>query len=88
MDRIYRRNLIYKMQTVNGRIILMGNREAFEMNAVAEFVWKMLDGNRTLRQICDSVKQNFAEAEEAVSLENDIVSFLEEMERAGVVLKV
>ena len=53
------------------------------MNDVGSEIWKLCDGKHTIRQIVDSITQNFDVS--VRQAEKDVLSFLRELEEANLV---
>ena len=58
----------------------------FSLDHVAEYIWQQLDGEKSLKQICDGVLDIFdVEKDEA---ESDISEFICELSEAGLIVEV
>jgi hypothetical protein len=55
----------------------------FTLNEVGAMIWRLIDGQKSGRQLAEAVKHEYhAEAEEA---EDDVVDFLQSLEDAGLI---
>ena len=55
----------------------------FTLNEVGAMIWRLIDGQKTGRQLAEAVKNEYhVEAEEA---EDDVVDFLRSLEKAGLI---
>jgi hypothetical protein len=55
----------------------------YNLNEVGAFIWKLIDGRTSLRQIVDAVRAEFEVAPE--DAEQDTVQFITALEGAGVI---
>jgi hypothetical protein len=57
----------------------------FALNAVAEYIWDRIDGNRMLRDIRNDVLSNFAVDRE--DAENDIRDFISRLKKENLIVE-
>jgi hypothetical protein len=55
----------------------------YNLNEVGGFIWKLIDGQTSLRQIVDAVRAEFEVAPE--DAENDTLQFITALEEAGMI---
>jgi hypothetical protein len=55
------------------------------LNAVGEHIWGLLDGRRTVAEICDDVSENFDV--DVATAHKDVAEFLDDLEDAGLVTR-
>ncbi len=60
--------------------------KVFTLNAVAEWVWETLDGQRTSAELCDGLVARFAVARPTA--EADLAGLLEKLETTGLIERV
>jgi hypothetical protein len=93
LGTVYRRNTDVIGRQVLGETLLVPIRgeladlqRIFALNAVAEHIWSMLDGEHDLAAVRDSVVDRFEV--EPVEAEADVTEFVEQLSAAGLIAKV
>ncbi len=72
-----------RVRTMRGKTFVAGPREARELDETAAFIWRMLDGTRTVQQIAEAVCAEYAvDAGTAVT---DVTELVTELIGCGVV---
>ena len=56
--------------------------ELYTLNETGQAIWQMLDGQRTLGDVVEALKQEFEG--DAAALESDVLGFAAEMTRRGI----
>jgi methyltransferase-like protein len=69
---------------IRGKLADMQN--IFAVNAVAEFIWERMDGQRTLDQIAREVAEHFEVGEGQAR--SDVLEFAGELNEAGLIEKM
>jgi hypothetical protein len=60
--------------------------ELFTLNETGRLIWEKLNGTQTLRQIAESLNQDFKDS--ASSVEDDVIGFVKELIRMKMVVPV
>ncbi|RKR91081.1 pyrroloquinoline quinone biosynthesis protein D [Micromonospora pisi] len=72
-----------RWRSFRGKVFIARGDQAFELSEVAAFVYKRIDGNRSIRQIGEELAGEYdIPVDEAVS---DIVELLTDLASAGVI---
>lgn len=89
MEKVFKEEHIASRE-VAGETILVPIRgklaemqRIFSLNPVAQYIWKELDGKRSLEEIRDGVMTNFAVGKEQA--DGDIQEFIDELLEAGLI---
>ncbi len=72
-------NAMFRIIKDEALIILPSRGETKVLNDVGTAIWNLLDGDRSVRDIVDEVKEIFSDAPEA-EVCGDVVEFLRELE--------
>ncbi len=77
LDSILRRQPGAEASTLAGEVLVLDadGKMVRAFNGTAARVWELLDGDRTIRDICHAVAAEFEASAEAV--EADVISFLD-----------
>jgi hypothetical protein len=76
-DQVPRRLSIVRFRNQNGTIFVYRDEEGWELSEVAGRIWRLCDGRRSVREIADSVAEQFeVEAEVALA---DTIEFLDDL---------
>ncbi|GAA3570840.1 PqqD family protein [Streptomyces osmaniensis] len=59
-DATIRRRLDSRVRNHQGTLVIAGATQAFELTAVAAFVWRLLDGSRTVREVSLAVATEYS----------------------------
>ena len=68
-DATIRRRLDARVRNHQGTLVIAGATQAFELTSVAAFVWRLLDGSRTVQEISLAVATEYG-ADPAEALED------------------
>lgn len=68
------RQLDSRIRRVRGTTLLAGPQQALELNAVADYIWRQIDGIRTIAEIAEEVVREYdIDLETAIQDVSDIV---------------
>jgi hypothetical protein len=83
MDSVPRRAMQVRVRKLRGTMFIATEADAFELDTVAEFILRRVDGNTTIKEIATQVAQDFdVSVDEAGA---DIVELLTQFLETGVV---
>lgn len=68
----------------DGTFMLLPDGQTVTLNPVAEFIWSMLDGERTALQVLDEIVKEFAVPSREVA-QSDMLAFLERLQQTGLI---
>jgi pyrroloquinoline quinone biosynthesis protein D len=76
LESILRRQPGADASSLNGEVVVLDaeGRMVRALNGTAARVWQLLDGQRTVRQICETIASEFDAGAEAI--EADVLTFL------------
>ena len=78
-----RRRLDARVRAARGTLLVAGAGEALELDEVAAFMWKQIDGTRTVAEIADAVAGAYDV--DAGTARDDVAELLGELVEVGVV---
>lgn len=86
MDKIVKKNEDIAWRVLEGEVIIITPQDSTQhyMNEVGSTIWEFADGNRSVREIIDMMKNEYRENIEnnlitAEDIEDDVVSFILEL---------
>ena len=83
---VYQKNLLFRIQIINKKPILFGDRKALELNEVGEFIWNCFDGKICIQEICEKVKENFSAND--INIYNDVENFVIQLLEHHTIFKI
>ena len=94
LDRVYVPSEDIVAREIEGEVIIIplisgigdADDDLFSLNETGKAVWDLLDGTRTLREVCSALGAVYdAELEE---IQQDVLGLVEELERRGMLVEV
>ncbi|WP_066501409.1 PqqD family protein [Abyssisolibacter fermentans] len=82
---LYKRNIVYRVRTINKRNILFGGNQCFELNELALLVWNSLNGEITIDELSNKILEQYDEDKEVIK--KDVSNFIAEMVKDNVILE-
>mgnify|MGYP000888777194 CR=1 FL=1 len=72
-----------RVNTIDGKMVLVRGMDAFELDEVSAFVWRSCDGSRGVPEIADLVTSEYDVGREQAM--DDITTLVEDMRSAGLI---
>lgn len=82
---LYKRNIIYRVRTINNRNILFGDDQCFELNELALMVWNNLNGKYTINELVNNISEQYDSDKESIN--KDVSDFIAEMIKINAILE-
>ncbi|WDV47205.1 PqqD family protein [Clostridiaceae bacterium M8S5] len=82
---IYKRNIVYRVRTINKKSILFGDNQCFELNEVASMIWANLDGENAINDLVSMIAEEYKVDINIVK--EDVNKFITEMVKNKVILE-
>jgi hypothetical protein len=81
----FRKNIVYRVRTINGQNILFGDNQCFQLNEIAAIIWNNLNGENTIADIANIIAEEYSVDKEVIM--DDVNSFISEMIDCNVILE-
>lgn len=81
----YKRNHFVRSTNLNNSFLLIEGGKTYEINDVGFRIWSLCDGNNALSDITKVIVEEYAEDQK--NIVQDIISFLEELNKLNFVNK-
>lgn len=85
MTSLYKRNIVYRVRTINNKNILFGDNQCFELNELALIIWNNLNGKNTINDLVNKISEQYDADKEIIK--RDVSDFIAEMIKSNVILE-
>lgn len=82
---LFKRNIVYRVRTINKKNVLFGENQCFELNELALLIWNNLDGENSIDDLINMIAEEY-DADKS-DIKKDIEEFINEMVESNVILE-